>query len=82
MTAALVGHACLSNTCALANITRQLKETAYAAKLRRPDSPRLRSSRGRVYKIGDARAFLTRSGVDADRLAQEIKDKFASAGSQ
>ena len=33
----------------------------------------------RIYKIDDARAFLTESGVDVDRLAPEVEDRFASA---
>jgi hypothetical protein len=33
----------------------------------------------RVYKIEDARAFLTEAGFDVDRLAPLAADKFASA---
>ena len=33
----------------------------------------------RVYKIDDARAFLTESGVDVDSLAPQVEDRFASA---
>ena len=33
----------------------------------------------RIYKVDDARAFLTDSGVDVDRLASEVEDRFASA---
>jgi hypothetical protein len=33
----------------------------------------------RIYKIDDAQAFLTETGVDVDRLAPQVEDRFASA---
>ncbi len=33
----------------------------------------------RIYKIDDARAFLTDAGVDVDRMAPQVEGKFASA---
>ena len=33
----------------------------------------------RIYKVDDARAFLTESGVDVDRLAPQVDGRFASA---
>jgi arsenite methyltransferase len=33
----------------------------------------------RVYKIDDARQFLSAQGIDADAIAQEVDGKFMSA---
>jgi hypothetical protein len=33
----------------------------------------------RVYKLDDARAFLSKSGVDVDRVAPQVTGRFASA---
>ena len=33
----------------------------------------------RVYSVEDARAFLSRRGLDVDSLTQELGDKFISA---
>src|SRR5437016_5075419 len=33
----------------------------------------------RVYKLDDARAYLAETGIDVDRLAPQVEDKFASA---
>jgi arsenite methyltransferase len=32
-----------------------------------------------VYQVEDARAFLTQSGLDVERLAPQIEGRFASA---
>jgi hypothetical protein len=33
----------------------------------------------RLYSVEDARAFLSRRGLDVDALAREVEDKFISA---
>jgi len=33
----------------------------------------------RIYRIEDARAFLTEGGLDVDRLAREVEGRVASA---
>jgi len=33
----------------------------------------------RIYHVEEARAFLTESGLDVDRLASDIDGRFASA---
>ena len=60
-------------------IAGALEETEYAAKLRSAGFVDVDVEPWRVYKIDDARAFLTESGVDVDRLAPQVEDKFASA---
>jgi SAM-dependent methyltransferase len=60
-------------------IAGALEETEYATKLRAAGFGEVEVEPWRIYKIDDARAFLTESGVDVDRLAPEIKDRFASA---
>src|SRR5437762_12381289 len=56
-----------------------LEETEYATKLRSAGFSDVEVETWRVYKIDDARAFLTESGIDVDRLAPLVEDKFASA---
>jgi SAM-dependent methyltransferase len=60
-------------------IAGALEETEYAAKLRAAGFADVEVEPWRIYKIADARAFLTESGVDVDRLAPEVEDRFASA---
>jgi arsenite methyltransferase len=60
-------------------IAGALEETEYAAKLRAAGFGEVEVEPWRIYKIDDARAFLTESGVDVDRLAPEVEDRFASA---
>ena len=56
-----------------------LEETEYAAKLRAAGFADVEVEPWRVYKVDDARAFLTESGVDVDALAPEVDGRFASA---
>src|SRR5207244_10470092 len=56
-----------------------LKETEYATKLRAAGFADVEVEPWRIYKIDDARAYLTESGVDVDRLAPLVEDRFASA---
>jgi arsenite methyltransferase len=60
-------------------IAGALEETEYAAKLRAAGFADVEVEPWRIYKIEDARAFLTGRGVDIDRLAPQVEDKFASA---
>jgi arsenite methyltransferase len=60
-------------------IAGALDETEYAAKLRAAGFADVEVEPWRIYKIDDARAFLTESGIDVDRLAPQVEGKFASA---
>jgi arsenite methyltransferase len=60
-------------------IAGALEETAYASKLRAAGFSEVEVEPWRVYKIDDARAFLIDSGVDVDRLAPDVENRFASA---
>ena len=60
-------------------IAGALEEQEYAAKLRAAGFTDIEVDPWRVYQVEDARAFLTESGVDVDRLAPEIEGRFASA---
>jgi SAM-dependent methyltransferase len=60
-------------------IAGALQETEFAAKLRAAGFGDLDIEPWRVYKVEDARAFLTESGVDVDRLAPQVEGRFASA---
>jgi arsenite methyltransferase len=60
-------------------IAGALEETEYAAKLRAAGFADVEVAPWRIYKIDDARAFLTQTGVDVDRLAPQIDGRFASA---
>jgi len=60
-------------------IAGALEETEYAAKLRAAGFADIEVEPWRIYQVDDARAFLTESGVDVDRLAPEVEGRFASA---
>jgi arsenite methyltransferase len=60
-------------------IAGALEEQDYAAKLRAAGFADVEVETWRVYDIGDARAFLTESGVDVDRVAPEVEGRFTSA---
>jgi SAM-dependent methyltransferase len=60
-------------------IAGALEETEYGAKLRAAGFVDVDVEPWRIYKVDDARAFLTDSGVDVDRLAPQIEGRFASA---
>ena len=60
-------------------IAGALEETEYAAKLRAAGFADVEVDPWRVYNIDDARAFLTDSGLDVDRIAPAGQDRFASA---
>jgi hypothetical protein len=56
-----------------------LQDTEYGVKLRAAGFADVEVEPWRIYKIDDARAFLTESGVDVDRLAPQVEGRFASA---
>jgi SAM-dependent methyltransferase len=56
-----------------------LEDTVYAAALRAAGFADVEVEPWRIYKLDDARAFLAKSGVDVERLAPEVEDRFASA---
>ena len=60
-------------------IAGALEEGEYGAKLRAAGFTDVEVEPWRVYKIDDARAFLTESGIDVDRMAPQVQDRFASA---
>ena len=60
-------------------IAGALEEQEYATKLKAAGFAEVEIERWRIYKIDDARAFLTETGVDVDGLAPQVEDKFASA---
>jgi arsenite methyltransferase len=60
-------------------IAGALEERDYATRLRAAGFADVQIEPWRIYKIDDARSFLIEAGVDVDRLAPEIEDKFASA---
>jgi SAM-dependent methyltransferase len=60
-------------------IADALDETEFAAKLRAAGFADVEVEPWRIYKIDDARAFLTESSVDVNRLPRQVEDKFASA---
>jgi arsenite methyltransferase len=60
-------------------IAGALEEAEYAAKLRAAGFTDVEVEPWRIYRIDDARTFLTESGVDVDRMAPLVQDRFASA---
>jgi arsenite methyltransferase len=56
-----------------------LHEDEYASKLKAAGFEAVEVDPWRVYQVEDARAFLTESGVDTDRLAPEVDGRVASA---
>jgi hypothetical protein len=60
-------------------IAGALEEQEYAAKLAAAGFADVEVEPWRIYKIDDARLFLTEAGIDVDRLAPQVEGKFASA---
>ena len=56
-----------------------LSETEYKEKLAAAGFESVDIEATRVYDVNDAREFLRSSGVDADAIAPQVKDKFISA---
>jgi len=60
-------------------IAGALEETEYVSKLREAGFQEIEIEPWRIYPIDDRRAFLADAGVDVDRLAPAIHDRFVSA---
>jgi SAM-dependent methyltransferase len=60
-------------------IAGALDEHDFAARLRAAGFADVEIEPWRVYRVDDARAFLTEAGVDVDRLAAEVDGRIASA---
>jgi arsenite methyltransferase len=60
-------------------IAGALEETEYGDKLRAAGFTEVEVEPWRIYKVDDARTFLTESGIDVDRLAPQVDGRFASA---
>ena len=60
-------------------IAGALEESEYAARLRAAGFADVEVEPWRVYQVEDARAFLTATGIDVDRLAPQVEGRFASA---
>jgi arsenite methyltransferase len=60
-------------------IAGALEEHDYASMLKAAGFGDVGIETWRVYDIEDARAFLTESGLDVDRIAPLVRDRFASA---
>jgi len=56
-----------------------LEESEYRAKLAKAGFGGIDVEPTRVYKVEDARDFLDRAGLDAERIAPHVDGKFASA---
>src|SRR5687768_11722236 len=56
-----------------------LQEEEYLSKLRAAGFEAAELEAWRVYQVEDARAFLTESGIDVDRVAPAVEGKIASA---
>jgi SAM-dependent methyltransferase len=60
-------------------IAGALEEHEYARKLAKAGFDSIDIEPTRVYKVEDARAFLTGQGVDVDAIAPQVEGKFMSA---
>jgi SAM-dependent methyltransferase len=60
-------------------IAGALEENDYTAKLRAAGFTDVDLETWRVYRINDARAFLTESGLDVEAMAPQVEGRFASA---
>jgi hypothetical protein len=56
-----------------------LTESEYTSKLTAAGFASVELEPWRVYRVEDARAFLTQSGIDVDRVAPHVDGKIASA---
>jgi ubiquinone/menaquinone biosynthesis C-methylase UbiE len=60
-------------------IAGALGDREYETKLRAAGFEHVEVEPWRIYRVEDARQFLTESGVDVERMAPEVDGKFASA---
>ncbi len=56
-----------------------LSDTEYQQKLAAAGFDSIDIEPTRVYRINDAREFLSAAGIDADSIASQVQDKFISA---
>jgi arsenite methyltransferase len=56
-----------------------LDETEYHAKLSAAGFEQIEIEPTRIYRIEDAREFLSASGIDVDAIAEQVDEKFLSA---
>jgi hypothetical protein len=56
-----------------------LKDSEYMSKLTAAGFENVTIEPTRVYKVEDARQFLSAQGVDADAIAPQVEGKFVSA---
>ena len=66
-------------SCGSAALPALSKKREYAAKLRAAGFADVEVEPWRVYQVEDARAFLSATGIDVDRLAPQVEGRFASA---
>jgi SAM-dependent methyltransferase len=60
-------------------IAGALDETEYRSKLKAAGFEQVEVEPTRIYKVEDARAFLSSAGVDVERIASQVDEKFMSA---
>jgi ubiquinone/menaquinone biosynthesis C-methylase UbiE len=60
-------------------IAGALEESDYIAKLQAAGFSHVELEPWRIYKVDDARTFLSESGIDVDRIASQVEGRFASA---
>lgn len=60
-------------------IAGALEETEYRSKLRAAGFEQVEVEPTRVYKVDDAREFLSSAGIDVDGIAAQVDEKFMSA---
>src|SRR5512144_416991 len=60
-------------------IAGALQDTEYASKLRAAGFEEVDVDPWRVYRVDDAREFLTDAGIDVDQIGPAVDGKFASA---
>ena len=56
-----------------------LRDDEYASKLKAAGFVDVELEPWRVYKVEDARAFLSDAGIDVDRISPQVDGKVASA---
>jgi arsenite methyltransferase len=60
-------------------IAGALEETEYHSKLKAAGFEQVEVEPTRVYKVDDAREFLSSAGIDVDAIASQVDEKFMSA---
>ena len=60
-------------------IAGALDETEYRSKLKAAGFEQIEVEPTRVYKVDDAREFLSPAGIDVDKIASQVDEKFMSA---